>query len=310
MGRHRRSAPHAPDSAGAGPVDAPTAERPGAAATTRQRGHRAARGSGRAPVRTGLLGASAVVAMGAVAVASGLIPGHGQFDGGADGEQGDRVRAGALPEATEPMGGASASPTDRATQEASRGGARTKVPESGRPSRSATRPVSPAPHQPSKSPTGATGSHRSAKPSEKPGSAAPERTVAASKTPDAQSSAESQVLSLVNQERAQAGCSPVTADEELAGLAQDFSDDMARRGFFDHTDPDGDTPWDRAEDAGIDDLGGENIARGQANAQSVMDSWMNSPGHRANILNCEYKTLGVGAHFGAGGPWWTQDFGF
>lgn len=60
----------------------------------------------------------------------------------------------------------------------------------------------------------------------------------------------------------------------------------------------------------MDGLGGENIARGQADAQAVMDAWMNSDGHRANILNCDYKTLGVGVHFGSGGPWWTQDFGF
>lgn len=106
------------------------------------------------------------------------------------------------------------------------------------------------------------------------------------------------------------GCSPVTADSGLASLATAFSDDMASRDFFDHTDPDGATPWDRAKAAGITDLGGENIARGQANAQSVMDSWMNSPGHKANILNCDFKTLGVGVHFGSGGPWWTQDFGY
>ncbi|MGY4973656.1 CAP domain-containing protein [Streptomyces nigrescens] len=309
MGRHRRSAPHAPEAPGAGPVDAPTAARPGAPDTTRHRGHRAARGRGMTPVRTGLLGASAAVAMGAVAVASGLIPGNGQFGGG-PGDQGDRVRAGALPEASRPLGGISASPTDRGTDEVSRGSARPKAPGTGHASAVTTPSASPSPHRPSKSSTGKTDSHRSAKPADRPSSASPERTAAASKTPDAQSSAEAQVLSLVNQERAQAGCSPVTADRELAGLAQDFSDDMARRGFFDHTDPDGDTPWDRARDAGIDDLGGENIARGQANAQSVMDSWMNSPGHRANILNCEYKTLGVGAHFGSGGPWWTQDFGF
>jgi uncharacterized protein YkwD len=41
-----------------------------------------------------------------------------------------------------------------------------------------------------------------------------------------------------------------------------------------------------------------------------MEAWMNSPGHRANILNCEFTTLGVGVHFGPGGPWWTQDFGY
>lgn len=57
-------------------------------------------------------------------------------------------------------------------------------------------------------------------------------------------------------------------------------------------------------------LGGENIARGQADAAAVMNSWMNSDGHRANILNCAYKTLGVGVHLGDGGPWWTQDFSF
>ncbi|MGB8941584.1 MAG: CAP domain-containing protein, partial [Streptomyces sp.] len=143
-------------------------------------------------------------------------------------------------------------------------------------------------------------------PSEKP--KAPPTT--SSKSPSAESMAEATVLTLVNQERAKVGCSPVSGDSALASLAGNFSSDMAERDFFDHTDPDGLTPWDRAEKAGISDLGGENIARGQANAQSVMDAWMNSPGHRANILNCDYKTLGVGAHFAPGGPWWTQDFGF
>ncbi|WP_436318433.1 CAP domain-containing protein [Streptomyces caniferus] len=318
MGRHRRSAPPAPEAPGTGPVDAPAAARgdapaatrPGTSSAAQRHGRRAAPRRGRAPVRTGLLGASAAMAMGAVAVASGLIPGHGQFDGGTGGDQGDRVRAGALPEATEPLGGRSATPSDRATDQASRGGTRSAVPGTGRPSSPTTPSTSPSPQRTSSTPTGKTEARRSAEPSGRPSSAVPVRSAAPSKAPDTSSSAEAQVLSLVNQERAQAGCSPVTADKELAGLAQQFSDDMARRGFFGHTDPDGDTPWDRAQDAGISDLGGENIARGQATAQAVMDSWMNSPGHRANILNCEYKTLGVGAHFGPGGPWWTQDFGF
>ncbi|WP_088800268.1 CAP domain-containing protein [Streptomyces sp. 2321.6] len=309
MGRHRRSAPPVPDAPGAGPVDAPPAGYPGPSAEGLRRGRRAAPRRGRAPVRTGLLGASAVMAMGAVAAASGLIPGHGQFDGGTGGDQGDRGRAGALPEATEPLGGGSASPSDRATEQAGRGSARATAPGTGRPSSPTTPSTSPSPHRTAASP-GKSGARRSAGPAERPSSATPARGAAPSKATDTQSSAEAQVLSLVNQERARAGCSPVTADKELAGLAQQFSDDMARRGFFDHADPDGDTPWDRARDAGIDDLGGEDIARGQATAQAVMDSWMNSPGHRANILNCEYKTLGVGAHAGPGGPWWTQDFGF
>lgn len=118
------------------------------------------------------------------------------------------------------------------------------------------------------------------------------------------------VLSLVNQERAKAGCAPLTADARLDALATAFSDDMAARGFFSHTDPDGHTPWDRARAASIGYLGGENIARGQRTPEDVMAAWMSSPGHRANILNCHYTKLGVGMHHGPDGPWWTQDFGF
>jgi len=126
----------------------------------------------------------------------------------------------------------------------------------------------------------------------------------------AESRAERRVLALVNRERDRAGCKPVTADRRLGGLARDFSEEMDREDFFGHTTPDGDSPWERARQAGISGLGGENIARGQADARSVMRGWMHSPGHRANILNCQYRTLGVGAHFGPGGPWWTQDFGY
>jgi uncharacterized protein YkwD len=125
-----------------------------------------------------------------------------------------------------------------------------------------------------------------------------------------EAAAEAQVLKLVNQERDKVGCSAVSANSALTGLAEDFSKAMAALGFFDHTDPSGATPWDRAGKLGITDLGGENIARGQADAAAVMDAWMNSPGHKANILNCDFKTLGVGVHFGPGGPWWTQDFGY
>ena len=86
---------------------------------------------------------------------------------------------------------------------------------------------------------------------------------------------------------------------------------MAVRNFFDHTDPDGKSPWDRAKVLGITDLGGENIAMGQQTPDDVMTAWMNSAGHRANILNCTYHSLGVGVYYAAtGGPWWTQDFGF
>ncbi|MFF7770410.1 CAP domain-containing protein [Streptomyces massasporeus] len=121
---------------------------------------------------------------------------------------------------------------------------------------------------------------------------------------------EAQVLSLVNKERAAAGCSPVTANDRLTRAADDYSDVMASSGVMSHTGPDGSTMTTRVEAAGYQwSTLGENIARGQADAASVMKSWMNSPGHRANILNCSFKELGVGVHFGDGGPWWTQNFG-
>jgi uncharacterized protein YkwD len=125
----------------------------------------------------------------------------------------------------------------------------------------------------------------------------------------AASGPEAQVLTLVNRERAAAGCAAVTADTRLAALARAHSADMRDRAFFSHTNPDGQDPWARAAAAGIGNLRAENIARGQADAASVMTAWMNSAGHRANILNCSLHSLGVGVATGSGGPWWTQDFG-
>ncbi|KUL39818.1 hypothetical protein ADL22_15380 [Streptomyces sp. NRRL F-4489] len=305
MGRHRRSASHAPEPVRTGPADGPA----GIPAPAGHRGHRATRRA--APVRTGLLGASAAVAMGAVAVVSGLVPGGGRFEV-AGGDGAGRVRAGTLPDAepqesfTAPEPGTTAPAGRDAGRAPSRGADRTTAP--------ASPAASPSSPHPSASPTRTPGGRPSAPPTGGTATTAPRPSATPTAGPvtggGAESAAEAEVVTLVNQERARAGCSPVTASGELAGLAQHFSDDMARRGFFSHTDPDGRTPWDRARAAGIPDLGGENIARGQADARSVMDSWMNSPGHRANILNCEYRTLGVGAHFGPGGPWWTQDFGF
>lgn len=124
-----------------------------------------------------------------------------------------------------------------------------------------------------------------------------------------QSSVAAQVVALVNAERAKAGCGPLTFNATLARAAQGHSDDMAARDFFDHTNPDGAGPGDRVTAAGYPwSTYGENIAKGQSSAEQVMEAWMNSPGHRANILNCDFKEIGVGIH-DAGGPYWTQVFG-
>ncbi|MFI6448132.1 CAP domain-containing protein [Kitasatospora sp. NPDC050543] len=165
------------------------------------------------------------------------------------------------------------------------------------PSATASAPTATASPTPSRTAT--------AKPSAAPSPKPPPPTTA---SPAASPAAA--VLNLVNAERKKVGCGPLTADARLGALAQAFSDDMAARSFFDHTDPDGHTPWDRAKAAGISYLSAENIARGQSTPEAVMASWMNSPGHRANILNCDYTKLGTSVHNGAGGPWWTQDFGF
>ncbi|MEU7410450.1 CAP domain-containing protein, partial [Streptomyces sp. NPDC042638] len=158
---------------------------------------------------------------------------------------------------------------------------------------------------------------KSPRPVRKSSTPEPERTVRVaprvSRIPSAQpapTGTVAQVVALVNKERAAAGCGPVTEDSQLDTAAQGLSDDMAARGFFDHTDPDGNGPGERITATGYRwSTYGENIARGQQTPQAVMDSWMNSPGHRANILNCSFKNIGVGVHNGSGGPWWTQDFG-
>ncbi len=120
---------------------------------------------------------------------------------------------------------------------------------------------------------------------------------------------EGQVVALVNQQRAAAGCPAVSADEPLARVARAHSADMRDRGYFSHTSPEGLSPFDRAAAAGVPGSRAENIAMGQPDAAAVMAAWMASPGHRTNILDCGLTRLGVGVAQGPGGPWWTQLFG-
>ncbi|WP_437033082.1 CAP domain-containing protein [Streptomyces sp. enrichment culture] len=286
-------------------------------------GHRRRKKKAGTPVRSGLLGVSAAVAIGTVAVATGAVPGLENYKLGGDSSPGETVEAGGAPtNSPAGQGGASGSlesPGREAGAPASRDGDRATSPEAS-PSGASTATPS---ETPEKDKGKDQGEEKQKAPSATPSEETPqERTTPPRKaepapkkpsSPGSQSAeqaAGAQVLALVNQERAKVGCRPVAASSALTGLAKAFSDDMAERGFFDHTDPDGATPWDRAKKAGIADLGGENIARGQSDAAAVMEAWMNSPGHRANILNCDFKTLGVGVHMGPGGPWWTQNFGY
>lgn len=121
---------------------------------------------------------------------------------------------------------------------------------------------------------------------------------------------EAAVVSLTNAERAEAGCKPLRIDQRLVTSARRHSADMAANDYFSHTSQNGDSPWKRMEDAGYPSPGAENIAKGYPTPAAVMEGWMNSPGHRANILNCDLRAIGVGKASGSGGPLWTQNFGW
>ncbi|MFH8791288.1 CAP domain-containing protein [Streptomyces sp. NPDC017941] len=130
-------------------------------------------------------------------------------------------------------------------------------------------------------------------------------------TPQGLARTTADVLALTNGHRAAAGLRPLAPDARLAAAAQAHSADMVARGFYSHTAPDGSEPWHRAAAAGSTRRTiGENIACGQRSAAEVVRGWMDSPGHRANILKPAFTHLGVGfAGGGSAGTYWTQLFG-
>ena len=149
------------------------------------------------------------------------------------------------------------------------------------------------------------------KPDENPGETPDETPDQAPGADIEKLSYEQQVLALVNQERAKQGLSALSWSDELTAVARAHSKDMAARGFFSHTNPDGQSPFDRMKAVGISyRTAGENIAAGQRTPQEVVNAWMNSEGHRANILNASYTRLGVGYASGSGAysTYWTQCF--
>ncbi|WP_229881978.1 CAP domain-containing protein [Streptomyces alanosinicus] len=130
-------------------------------------------------------------------------------------------------------------------------------------------------------------------------------------TPHALAGTAAEVVALTNAERGRAGLPPLATDPLLTRAAQAHCADMVARDFYDHTSPDGSHPWDRAAAAGsrLRTIG-ENIACGQRSPAEVVDGWMNSPGHRANILGPGFGHIGVGfTGGGRAGTYWTQLFG-
>lgn len=136
-------------------------------------------------------------------------------------------------------------------------------------------------------------------------------TAAPTATPDnTERALEQQVLELVNQERTANGLSKLTWAEDLAVIARAHCSDMIERNFFSHTNPDGQSPFDRLKNNGISyRAAAENIAYGQQTAEAVMNAWMNSEGHRANILSSSVREIGIGAVKNSKGTvYWTQLF--
>lgn len=123
-------------------------------------------------------------------------------------------------------------------------------------------------------------------------------------------SVETQVVKLVNQQRAKAGLPMLKQNWQLSRVARYKSQDMINKNYFSHQSPTYGSPFNMMESFGLKfSAAGENIAMGQRSAAEVMNAWMNSPGHRANILNPSYTEIGVGlAKDKNGSCYWTQMF--
>jgi uncharacterized protein YkwD len=145
------------------------------------------------------------------------------------------------------------------------------------------------------------------------GGGAPPPTSTAPFAAAAPSEMAAQALTLINAQRAANGLDPLQRAGELEKAAQAHSQDMAEGNFMDHTGTDGSTPAQRMQAAKYQwYTWGENVAAGYASAQAAVDAWMNSSGHRANILNPNFKEVGIAVAYRAGtrfGYYWTQDFG-
>lgn len=139
----------------------------------------------------------------------------------------------------------------------------------------------------------------------KPAPSKPETSKPSTGTSSNQSAFAAEVVKLVNQERAKAGLKPLTENAKLSNMAMDKAKDMSNNNYFDHNSPTYGSPFDMMKKYGISySYAGENIAKGQKTPADVMNAWMNSQGHRANILNGNYTMIGVAYYNG----YWVQEF--
>ncbi|WP_396954195.1 CAP domain-containing protein [Neobacillus niacini] len=161
-----------------------------------------------------------------------------------------------------------------------------------------TQPTQPAPTQQPAQPT-------TPQPEQQQPVKAPQPT-----TPQAESTLsayEQKVVDLTNQERAKNGLPALKVDLTLSKMAHEKSRDMSANGYFSHTSPTYGSPFDMMKKYGISyRSAGENIAMGQRTPEEVVKAWMNSEGHRKNILSSNFNYIGVG--YVSQGNYWTQEF--
>jgi uncharacterized protein YkwD len=121
-------------------------------------------------------------------------------------------------------------------------------------------------------------------------------------------SAEYRLLRAVNQQRARAGCPPVSRRTDLTRAARAHSVDMARHQILSHRGSDGSSPGARVRRAGYRPrLTAETLTMGQHSPEAAVRTWMQSPPHRAAILTCSFRDAGAGVVRGGEGPWWTLE---
>ncbi|MCU5873103.1 CAP domain-containing protein [Clostridioides difficile] len=129
-------------------------------------------------------------------------------------------------------------------------------------------------------------------------------------TSESFSAYQKEVVDLVNIERAKAGLNPLTLDSSISNVATKKSQDMIDNNYFSHNSPTYGSPFDMLKKFGISyKTAGENIAMGQKTPKEVVNAWMNSEGHRKNIMNPNFSKIGVGVAQKSGGSiYWTQIF--
>ncbi|MEV0152147.1 CAP domain-containing protein [Micromonospora sp. NPDC050686] len=229
---------------------------------------------------------------------------------GGDGERSTERTAADVPVATAPAEPDTLAADAETPSPAPTSAAPSAAPTTSRPAPTPTpsRAATPAPDRTTAASRGAADRISPKKKTSAP-TASPSRTSTGTTTSSGLTAELQKVVDLVNQERAKAGCQALSVDGKLTQAAQAHSQDQADHRKMSHDGSDGSDAGARLDRVGYAWRAyGENVAWNQQSPEAVMDAWMNSPGHRANILNCGFTEIGVGVAR-SNGPYWTQDFG-